>query len=106
MTVGQLESRMSASEYDEHRAHHSMEPFGDDRIALQLAWLATVLANTRFGTEDKPKPFKFHDFLLPLDLPEYQQSGESKQSELPEQSEEEIADAFENLASLFSWTAA
>lgn len=47
-------------------AYHAHEPFGQDHVLVQLAIIATVIANSNRDVKRKKEPYEVKDFLPQL----------------------------------------
>jgi hypothetical protein len=63
--VGELQNRLTASEFAEYLAYYSIEPFGDLRSDFQTGIVASILQNLILGFGgSKEKPTVPLDFVI------------------------------------------
>jgi hypothetical protein len=55
---------MPASEFAEAALYEQLEPFGDRRGDIQVAMLASVIANIYRDSRRRAQPYGINDFLL------------------------------------------
>jgi hypothetical protein len=67
-----LEQRLSAREWLEWQAYHTLEPIGAERADLNAGIIAAVIANVHRDPKRKPDPFTAADFMPIYDRAETQ----------------------------------
>lgn len=60
MTVSEMLSRMSSSEFSEWMAYAQIEPFGEERQDVRQAIIACTVANS---VPRKGRPYTVNDFM-------------------------------------------
>ena len=59
-TVGELQDRMTSSEFSEWRAYYEKDPFGTLRSDYQSGQICSTIANIVSGEAFSPADFTFH----------------------------------------------
>lgn len=70
VTVGELQRRMSASEFEEWKIFYQLEPFGELRADLRAGTIAAITANAHRDAKKRRQPFTPRDFMAGYELAE------------------------------------